>query len=75
MPDNRHTRVSLRAYELWEQAGSPFDRALEHWLAAERDLKADDDAKANFSAEGAPPPEPRNTPDTFDLVVPNQASS
>ena len=30
--------IERRAYELWEQAGKPDDRAVEFWLAAERAL-------------------------------------
>src|SRR3569623_3556640 len=30
--------IERRAYELWEQAGKPDDRAVEFWLAAEREL-------------------------------------
>jgi len=31
--------VRERAYELWQQAGSPEDRSDEFWFAAERELE------------------------------------
>jgi hypothetical protein len=30
--------IERRAYELWEQAGKPEERAADFWLAAEREL-------------------------------------
>jgi hypothetical protein len=34
---DRETSIRRRAYELWEHAGRPTGRALEHWLAAENE--------------------------------------
>jgi hypothetical protein len=34
-----HEQISARARELWEKAGSPADRDLEFWLAAEAQLR------------------------------------
>ena len=34
----RRREIRLRAYELWEQAGSPAGRDEEFWLTAEREL-------------------------------------
>jgi hypothetical protein len=34
-----YEQISRHAYELWEQAGCPEGRDLEHWLAAERALQ------------------------------------
>ena len=31
-------RVHARAYEIWEQAGRPEGKALEHWLQAEAEI-------------------------------------
>jgi Protein of unknown function (DUF2934) len=31
--------ISLRAYALWEAEGRPDGRALNHWLAAERECR------------------------------------
>lgn len=31
-------QVTARAHQLWEQSGRPENRALEHWLEAERQL-------------------------------------
>jgi hypothetical protein len=33
-----HQTIAIRAYELWEQYGRPENRALDHWLEAEREL-------------------------------------
>ncbi len=33
------TAIRERAYELWERAGAPEDRAWEFWLEAERELQ------------------------------------
>lgn len=30
--------IAPRAHELWERAGAPPDRSIEHWLAAEAEL-------------------------------------
>jgi len=32
--------ISERAYSIWEQEGRPTDKALEHWLQAEAELKS-----------------------------------
>jgi hypothetical protein len=32
-------QVSQRAFEIWEQEGRPEGRDLEHWLAAEAELR------------------------------------
>ena len=34
----RRREIRVRAYELWEQAGSPTGRDEEFWLIAEREL-------------------------------------
>ena len=31
--------IAARAYELWEAAGRPHGRAVEHWLLAEAQLR------------------------------------
>lgn len=36
--------ISERAYEIWQAEGCPPDRALEHWLAAEREFQSKDSA-------------------------------
>jgi hypothetical protein len=35
---DRLQRISERAHELWQEAGSPDGRAVEFWLAAEREV-------------------------------------
>jgi len=36
--------INDRAYEIWQAEGCPHGRALEHWLAAEREIKSTDSA-------------------------------
>ena len=36
--EDRQETISRRAYELWHQDGCPEGRALDYWLAAEREL-------------------------------------
>ena len=38
MTSETHKRIAQRAYALWENAGRPHGRALEHWLQAEAEL-------------------------------------
>ncbi|NBB71299.1 MAG: DUF2934 domain-containing protein [Alphaproteobacteria bacterium] len=35
------TAIRERARELWEAEGRPAGRALDHWLRAEREVRAD----------------------------------
>ena len=46
-----YDRLARRAYEIWEQAGRPEGRALDHWMQAERELSADQDLTLTL-AEG-----------------------
>ncbi len=41
MADNNEAQIRTLAYQLWEEAGSPPDRADEFWLAAKQ-LLADE---------------------------------
>ena len=33
-PEQKHKQVELKAYELWQQAGSPMGRDQEFWYTA-----------------------------------------
>ncbi|HUL60968.1 MAG TPA: DUF2934 domain-containing protein [Anaeromyxobacteraceae bacterium] len=33
-------RIAVRAYQIWLESGRPEGHDLEHWLAAERELRA-----------------------------------
>ena len=35
-------RIRERAYTLWEQEGHPAGRHLDHWVAAEQEIQAED---------------------------------
>lgn len=43
--ENRHRRVAVAAYHLWEAAGRPHGRDVDFWLAAERRCRRDHDAE------------------------------
>jgi hypothetical protein len=30
--------IAMRAYEIWEMQGRPYNRDLDHWLRAEREF-------------------------------------
>ena len=38
MTDDREDRIRKRAYELWQQEGSPEGKPDDHWLQAEREI-------------------------------------
>ena len=42
-PDRSDREIRLRAYQIWEAAGRPDGRALNHWLAAEAQLRGADE--------------------------------
>ncbi len=35
-------RIRERAYEIWQRAGCPDAKAVEHWLQAEAEIKAEE---------------------------------
>lgn len=39
MTDDRHDRVSRRAYELWQEEGGEHGRHEDHWHRASRELE------------------------------------
>jgi len=47
MSDERHRKISERAYRLWETEGQPAGRDLEHWVRAEREEADADPSQAN----------------------------
>lgn len=40
MSNDRDQQIKEHAYRLWQEAGRPADRALDHWVEAERRVKA-----------------------------------
>lgn len=52
--DNRQD-IAFRAYRIWEAAGRPDGRALDHWLQAEAELAARR-IQNPAAGEGAPAP-------------------
>lgn len=40
--DRREQAVRERAYEIWENAGHPYGRDLDHWLSAEQQVSGKD---------------------------------
>ena len=54
--DNKEQLIRARAYHLWMQDACPPGRDLEYWLAAERELAAQDAAHEQIVESGDPPP-------------------
>lgn len=47
--DDREERIRAKAYELWQEAGQPEGREVEHWEEAERMINAQDtDGETDF---------------------------
>ena len=49
-------RVRERAYQIWERAGRPEGKSHEHWLQAEAEVRAEEqalDEELKREAEGA----------------------
>ena len=46
LPDRNatHRRISDRAYALWVEEGQPTGRDVDHWLAAEHEIAATEQA-------------------------------
>src|SRR5690349_5103420 len=50
-----HAEISSRAHRIYEMAGRPEGKAMEHWLQAESELIAERKAQAETSAQPARP--------------------
>lgn len=49
-------RVRERAYEIWQKAGCPEGKAVEHWLQAEAEITAEEqglEQEIALESEGA----------------------
>jgi hypothetical protein len=58
-----HEKIAALAQQYWEEEGRPHDRANEHWLRAEAELKQALESE-NSPLEGPPPsPPPSSTED------------
>src|SRR5258707_3766444 len=53
---SRQDRIRERAYQLWEQAGRPAGRDLEHWARAEAELRVAPPAAPMPAPPAIPPP-------------------
>jgi hypothetical protein len=51
--DNREERIRRRAFELWQNAGSPDGSGEEWWLQAEREIAQTDPVIEQHSTEAA----------------------
>lgn len=47
MNDERTRRIQERAHSIWEQEGRPHGRDAQHWSQAEREIDAEDAARAS----------------------------
>ena len=58
--DNRHEKIRIKAYEVWERQGRTGDPE-DHWYQAERELKAEETStdtsqgRSEATVEEAPP--------------------
>ena len=59
-PEPTHDDIALRARAIWEEAGRPQGRALEHWLLAESWLRQRRLANLKLPARILPRPFSRN---------------
>ena len=76
MSDDDGKRIRERAYHLWEEAGRPPGRALEHWTEAERQLEreiASSGGEDNSPAAPAPTPRPRKAKEAPEKPGPDKA--
>ena len=53
MPEDRDTKVRLRAYRMWEDEGKPEGKHLDHWSRAETEL-IENDASAPEDTHSSP---------------------
>ena len=49
-PEQKHKQVELKAYELWQQAGSPIGRDQEFWYTAVAVLENQSQKKISASS-------------------------
>lgn len=40
-PEEKKTQVAALAYAIWEDAGRPEGKAVEHWLRAQKEVEQD----------------------------------
>jgi len=50
--DDRHEEITLRAYSLWEERGSPIGSPEDDWLRAEQEI-CNQSAQAPEAAHGS----------------------
>ena len=57
MGDDRQDRIRARAYEIWQQKGSPEGHENDHWKEAEQELDAENTGAGSVvSDDSAPQP-------------------
>ena len=47
------SKIAIRAYSIWEQAGRPHGFDLDHWLRAERELEPKSKSKSVRTSKAA----------------------
>ena len=45
MDPSKEMEIAVRAFELWEIAGSPHGRDLDFWFIAEREIRSENQGK------------------------------
>ncbi|OSP53500.1 DUF2934 domain-containing protein [Pseudoruegeria sp. SK021] len=77
METTRKDRISQRAYELWEQAGSPEGQAEQFWYQAENELGdgIGDEASAQAFVRDLATPVSEQNPDLAEHDTPAAAKA
>lgn len=55
MSDPLHDKISERAFTLWEQAGRPDGCDVDHWLAAEAEIRTEGPGVKKVASRRAAP--------------------
>ena len=72
---DKANRIHEYAYYLWEKAGRPEGRELEHWLDAERELNEQGDGDRNQTQETASDPHGIHAAEKYNQEVQQSAGS
>jgi hypothetical protein len=64
MPNEKRSKIEIRAYEIWEREGYPTGKAMEHWYLAVAEVAREQADSAKHSAA-----KPKQTTDKADKNV------
>lgn len=72
---DKPSRIHEHAYHLWEKAGRPHGRDLEHWLEAERELNEQAGGGRNQTGETASDPHGIHAAERYNREVKESVSA